>query len=753
MDPIYLQDGLGNLLTPIWSKKDSFLLCSILAPPSSVAPRIFHHNDPVPHSLDAKTAKGVQRDLDFTRHAVWYLDKQHWIGWIPTGKPRDSPYETDPVLDLLEICFSRNPAPTWIIFYDAYDSDHQISPVERLAGCHLDAAWVQEASYLGDRLDAISRSLAENSEFYCRGPPMNRVGDVPAPVDTKALEVLFSNDEEAQEAASKARRELLSLLGFLSWMLSLVQLKDTKLSSGDQQYLLQLKLDERPKTGAVFDLTRDQHKINFPHWANNGVPFHYSFVSAKRLGGRDVSVEELPSYATWKGDLEGSDWLGQNLRAGKMGVTLVRVQGPSPTGVTIRVYAERFKALIRDTERETVFLALSDFAYQEVGESVPEQARYYESNTVAEAEISRDAGNRPSSEELHREGKHRNPDAPHAPLRRLAEAAALTLTSEAAGRVRSQKGRSSGDRARSLSSVRTAESDGENAWFEEEFQSAAGSDDNGAYSQDEEMGVETFKAKQDDTPFEASLDLAKEAVDALACGAPTVMEYEPKKAAYDPLSWNSDWLDRAYLVVERSPHLGTTQSLNPTPSPSSRRVESCKFVAELFAPDLAYRFVRGPSEQVSEFGKGKTTRLMIEGQSTLCISDQVSDVEVAILLGYVKGKNSDQERSLWPSQALLEQHSLHVRGYLSSGAWTVLEYLRKRIMEEKIYDWKSKAEWKSYLRGGAKGRIRSPRLCPPKRDFEEGWRILDDSFPADWQHAPVSKIVLPERFNPHARRN
>ncbi|KAJ7861322.1 hypothetical protein B0H14DRAFT_3445442 [Mycena olivaceomarginata] len=663
---------------------------------------------------------------------------------------------------------------------------------------------------------------------------MNRVGDVPAPVDTKALEVLFSNDEEAQEAASKARRELLSLLSFLSWMLSLVQLKDTKLSSGDQQYLLQLKLDERPKTGAVFDLTRDQHEINFPHWANNGVPFHYVWTEEEKknkcflrfspeyyeevvrlreaAGGRDVSVEELPSYATWKGDLEGSDWLGQNLRAGKMGVVENRflpsmkygivdrhLYGSRPLAnwVTIRVYAERFKALIRDTERETTSprtpvnrcqhkFSLSDFAYQEVGESVPEQARYYESNTVAEAEISRDAGNRPSSEELHREGKHRNPDAPHAPLRRLAEAAALTLTSEAAGRVR-REGKEQRRQARSLSSVRTAESDGENAWFEEEFQSAAGSDDNGAYSQDEEMG--------DDTPFEASLDLvgswsprfrtAKEAVDALDLWAPTVMEYEPKKAVYNPLSWNSDWLDRAYLVVDDPRTLArlkalcalfpaeldnmqvvleyamrfgmpfelftkiqdagmyrnhqlSSLALNTLPSvynlgyvdqvmswagaatqPNSEctwgtifqllqkpnavafisKGGVCKFVAELFAPDLAYRFVRGPSEQVSD--------------------DQVSDVEVAILLGYVKGKNSDQERSLWPSQALLEQHSLHVRGYLSSGAWTVLEYLRKRIMEEKIYDWKSKAEWKSYLRGGAKGEY-APSVVPSKADFEEG---------------------------------
>jgi hypothetical protein len=178
----------------------------------------------------------------------------------------------------------------------------------------------------------------------------------------------------------------------------------------------------------------------------------------------------------------------------------------------------------------------------------------------------------------------------------------------------------------------------------------------------------------------------------------------------------------------------------------------CKFVAELFAPDLAYRFVRGPSEQVSEFGKGKTPRLMIDGQSTLCIADQVTDLEVAILLGYVKGKNSDQERSLWPSQALLEQHSLHVRGYLSNGAYTLLEYLANRIRVEKIYDWKTKIEWKAYLRGGAKGEY-APSVVPSKADFDRGRKILDDSFPLDWQHQAVSQIVLPERFDPHVYRN
>jgi hypothetical protein len=82
----------------------------------------------------------------------------------------------------------------------------------------------------------------------------------------------------------------------------------------------------------------------------------------------------------------------------------------------------------------------------------------------------------------------------------------------------------------------------------------------------------------------------------------------------------------------------------------------------------------------------------------------------------------------------------------------LLEYLSNRILVEKIYDWRSKAEWKAYLRGGAK-RLYAPSIVPSKEDFDEGWCILDNTFPVDWQHAAVSKILLPERFNPHAYRN
>ncbi|KAJ7817930.1 hypothetical protein B0H14DRAFT_3148033 [Mycena olivaceomarginata] len=673
MDSIYLRDSLGNLLTPVWSKKDSVLICSVLVPPVSIAPNILRYSDTVPRLLRSSTPEAVLRDLDFTTSAVWYCDREHWLGWIPTGEPPSSPYETEPILDLLEICFRRGPVPTVDNFYDDYDSDHQISPVERLAGCHLDSAWVEEASYLGDRLHAICLTLAETNEFYCRGPPLNLTGDIPDPIDVRAMEVLFSSDGEAQAVAIQVRRGLLSFLGFLAWMLSLVQLNDTKLSAGDQQYVQQLRLGERPKTGAVFNLTRDQHEINFPHWANNGVPFHYVWteVEAKNrrllrfspeyyeevarlreLGnGEDKTVEDLPSYPLWKDDLNGSDWIGQNLRAGKMGVVEDRFRPSMRYGIvdrhlygarplvnwsTIRVYAERFKALIREGERETVCtffrnnpvhqdepaygrpplqhkFALTDFAREEAGEVVPEQVRYYKSNTVICEQVKNLYAPRPDrpfnsfnggpalglpgGSSGSRRGRSRGQASPdksartqESPTRSRSSpsrhrspgpSTARKDVSRSGPEIRGKWARAvaglrrrssrslspprhaeKGKRrqARSLSSVRTQEPDENDDWFQEEYMSAVGSNGGGASDEDERMGGETFATNRDNSPFDSSIDpvgswvpkyrTPKEALDDLAAWAPSVIEYNPKKPPYDPLSWNSDWLDRAYLVVD-----------------------------------------------------------------------------------------------------------------------------------------------------------------------------------------------------------
>jgi hypothetical protein len=113
---------------------------------------------------------------------------------------------------------------------------------------------------------------------------------------------------------------------------------------------------------------------------------------------------------------------------------------------------------------------------------------------------------------------------------------------------------------RSLSSVHDTKSVEEEAWFQEEFQSAAEGNGSDTSDADDQRGPGSFAARLDDTPFDDPIDAmntwspkyrsSKEALDELAAWAPSVMEYNPKKPVYDPLSWNTDWLDKVYLVIE-----------------------------------------------------------------------------------------------------------------------------------------------------------------------------------------------------------
>ncbi|KAK7007002.1 hypothetical protein R3P38DRAFT_3213069 [Favolaschia claudopus] len=173
----------------------------------------------------------------------------------------------------------------------------------------------------------------------------------------------------------------------------------------------------------------------------------------------------------------------------------------------------------------------------------------------------------------------------------------------------------------------------------------------------------------------------------------------------------------------------------------------CKFVAELYAPNLAYRFFQGPSAQVSEFARGKTRRIEKGDHPGLYTSDQVSEAEVSMLLGYVKGASMGGDKTLWPPQALFEKYSTHMRGYISSGAYSMLDNLRRKIVVEQCYEWRTRQEWVAYLRGGCRGRF-APFHAPRAEDFERGSRMLGFSFPMDWECENVSRIVLPETFDP-----
>ncbi|KAJ7798604.1 hypothetical protein B0H13DRAFT_2391528 [Mycena leptocephala] len=177
-----------------------------------------------------------------------------------------------------------------------------------------------------------------------------------------------------------------------------------------------------------------------------------------------------------------------------------------------------------------------------------------------------------------------------------------------------------------------------------------------------------------------------------------------------------------------------------------------RYVAELYESDLVSRYAEGPSIQVSKYQKGQMMLVERDGKEVAYTTDQVSHSEVSTLLGRIPGSQPAADSTLWPPQELLESDSAHMRGYISTGAYDLLMYLSHAIVREERYVWCTRAEWKSFLHSGSKGKY-APLTVPSKSDFEEGKKLLKRSFPVSWLNAEVANISLPETFDPLSHRN
>ncbi|KAJ7838437.1 hypothetical protein B0H13DRAFT_2367462 [Mycena leptocephala] len=412
------------------------LLCSVYATPDSVPLSIMTFRDPVPYLLSRTLPKPLLVELDPTKYAVWYNPQEHWVGWIPRELPSDA-METDEVVDPLGYCFGSKEVETVAEYTDMYySSDEGGESRPTLAGWTIANEWTSYVIQTGRHLHDICLELASSTEFYnCPGP-------VPDPVDYARLELVFYQHEEALDAAESAKRASLSLLGFLAWFSSVTEVSTSSLSPEDKKFVASLCLGDRRKAGIVYDLPRDLNEMNFAHLLNNKVGFHYAWSEAERKerrfirfspeyynevsvlrraeGLEEIRMEDLPSFSSWRDDLIGTDWNGQNLRAGKRGDIIRHFQprweyyivdfhlwGARPLlhWNAIRAYAERFKAALGDNHRGTVctffrqnplrvdeplFLRpepihlqeLADFAKEVVGECLPEEEIYYESGFI-----------------------------------------------------------------------------------------------------------------------------------------------------------------------------------------------------------------------------------------------------------------------------------------------------------------------------------------------------------------------------------
>jgi hypothetical protein len=336
MDSPYFLDKFENFIQSNWSMRGDALICSVGAPATDVPLQVMTYMKPVPYLLNSTTRKEILEVLDFTKYAIWYNPEEHWLGWIPVGPPADDAMETEEYIDPVGFCFDESPIETTTEHADVYySSDEGNEPRSVLAGWTLDQDWKEVATLTGERLLAICLKLASTNGFYNRGSHPGSMGDVPQPVDFELLGRVFYTDKEAQDAALVARRALLSQLGFVSWFQSVVHIATSKLSAEDKEYVTNLRLPERPKTGVLYNLPRDIHEVNFAHLLHHQIRFHYVWsdkerserrllrfspeyyneisVLRDRADGGEIRTEDLPSYELWRDDLESSDWIGQNL--------------------------------------------------------------------------------------------------------------------------------------------------------------------------------------------------------------------------------------------------------------------------------------------------------------------------------------------------------------------------------------------------------------------------------------------------------
>ncbi|KAJ6543747.1 hypothetical protein DFH09DRAFT_1321932 [Mycena vulgaris] len=955
MDP-FLRDSVGNELVPIWSLRQSTYWCSLNATPGDIQIHAMEYYADPPHLLRTTTARAIE-DLDFTHLATWYKPDEHWLAWVPTAPlsvMRDDPVGY--VFDSQDIDLVVDHADVY-----GYDSERSHdSPSRVFTGYFLDESWSNQIVLLGQRLYAISVKSVCTTDFYGRNEWNGEMGDVPAELDSTRLTGIHPGSSAAQLAASAARRTILSMLGFLTWLQSVKAVAKWAIGNEDKEFVKTLRLSERPKAGVMYNLSRDYHEANFIHLLNHDVPIHYPWTDKEkgdmrflRLSpkywneysvlrrntpeGEHPDAKDLPSYETWEPFLSRYDWYFQDLLAGKVGEV---IKGFKPHWTyrivdfryygahtvvnrdVIRAYAERFKGIVVDSnitgtvctffrqnplsvdepafEREWPRdheYDLEDFAPTERGEPQAEGEVFYEATSVVRELVK----NRWAPREGRtfntfndgREGVHLSrsrlgmrsrisgetgeviiepalrarigrvaPEGftpPMSPTRRSESTGDLGLTPKwtqqmAAGSSRRRSSRSLSPherdrglvrrRSASLRSTRThATSQGPPSLHGDNEDLNSGSIER--EHEEQRMSIPSQEAPLHHLPsapsviqaFEPEFESREAAVAAIDEWADSVIERFPHVASYPNLEWNLQWLGKG-ILVSSDPRALTRMKTYTARDERVRRIEEVlelairyglpfsigirmgdvrsfkasrisslltttldalyapgyvdlplvspgadeatlfgiyrgrlnallarphavafigmggitRLVAEYFNEDLVQRFAQGPSLQVTEYQRGRTFLVPNGTDDEFFTTDQVSDSEVAMLMGAIPGSRPGKISTLWPTQEVMESGSLHMRGYVSAGVYKIFWNLKEDMFRYKKYVWRTRAEGKSYFRTGEKGEY-APAVVPTKEDFTIGAQLLDRSFPITWENADLAHLIIPEIFESGSHRD
>ncbi|KAJ7640633.1 hypothetical protein B0H17DRAFT_1216507 [Mycena rosella] len=181
--------------------------------------------------------------------ASLYNPKEHWLGWTPvlilptTDESPMNGMDDDPI----DFLFDNEDIGMTPVMYDAYNEDSDGSQnvaIPKIAGYNLAKKWVDLIQEWSDRLHRWCRKLAENSIFYARRAGSGELGDLPSPVNMPDIRSPHASMADAQKAAQRAKAMLLSMLGFISWFLTIQDEHLLGLTAKDQHLIRSFRLGD-----------------------------------------------------------------------------------------------------------------------------------------------------------------------------------------------------------------------------------------------------------------------------------------------------------------------------------------------------------------------------------------------------------------------------------------------------------------------------------------------------------------------------
>ncbi|KAJ7244339.1 hypothetical protein C8J57DRAFT_1476891 [Mycena rebaudengoi] len=283
--------------------------------------------------------------------------------------------------DQLAWLFSEEDIPT-VSHSHTITTDEDNNSVDYTYSYSLETEWRDRCATLGSDLSFLISCMVHRHPIYGYDGATQGTGPTPLRVNEGKMKELYDTEEEVITIGASSRQIILSNVAFIAWFQACEPNWARHINAEQVAMVDHMKLRDRPKTGVIFKLERNRHHLNMRFLVGLDVPTYWvwtpedeqahkyiryspsflqEYVTASNHGQRAAFVRDLPSYESWKDDLDHYDEFLQNLYTGSPGYAADDVNPedffrvvdfleygarPVMNKRVIRAYSEKFKSLV-----------------------------------------------------------------------------------------------------------------------------------------------------------------------------------------------------------------------------------------------------------------------------------------------------------------------------------------------------------------------------------------------------------------------